>query len=331
MERFGRHPPRVSTLSVPGQLHHGCRSARRIDAAVRPGVTVISDDDELIGPLASPNHAGHRPDRPHSIVGADTHVHHERSSAEPIRQRQCASPFRRRLGTTDRLEEHAGVLPRERSADDRGQGSSFRSIDAGRGRGRGPSWRQRIARHEEVVHDAATLNVARRPPRSLGVDASFGKPVVGRIRIDEEASRAALLGGQCLESSVAVRHRIADESDGALDRDSDRLQTVVVFRIAASGIHNRCGDVAGGGVGVIGEPQLLRRRLGIDIAGHRLLTHRGAPCMRRHHFNRRLFRPRQQNVIRRHRHRFEPEGGELIPNVVGQLAVARRSRDVWSR
>src|SRR5207247_597706 len=73
---------------------------------------------------------------------------------------------------------------------------------------RGPAGGQRIARHEEVVHDAAALNVALGSPRSIRIRLPLLEPIVCRIGVDQDAGGAAPLGRQRLEAAIAVRHRI---------------------------------------------------------------------------------------------------------------------------
>ena len=104
---------------------------------------------------------------------------------------------------------------------------------AGHGR---PARRQRIARDAKVVDDAAALDVAVGPPRALRIDLALLEAIVGGIGVDEDAGGAALLGGQRLETAVAVRHRVADEDDLALHIDAALGEPVVVRRVAAAGV-----------------------------------------------------------------------------------------------
>ena len=221
------------------QLHQRRGPARRIDAAVDPRITMVADDHELIRERGAGDASGDRPDRTHRVVHLHPHADDGRPRADAIRDRQTSLPRGRRLGSLQRVEEHPRVSPRERRAHDLRQRHGVRGVDAPGAGHRRPARGQRIARHAEVVDDAAALDVAFRSPRAVGIGLALLEPIVCRIGVDEEARCAALLGRERLESAIAVRHRVPHEHDLALHVDAVAGQPVVVGRVAAAGIDDR--------------------------------------------------------------------------------------------
>ena len=77
-------------------------------------------------------------------------------------------------------------------------------------------------------------------------------------------------GGQRLEPAIAVRHRVADEHDLALDVDAVRCEPVVVFRVAAGRVDDRRVDFARLRVRVVVQHRLCRyrdrRRIGSSVS-----------------------------------------------------------------
>ena len=96
-----------------------------------------------------------------------------------------------------------------------------------------PAGRERIARHAEVVDDAAALDVAVGPPRTVRVGLAFLEAVFRGIGVDEDARRAALFRRERLEAAIAVRHRVADQDDLAAHVDAVIGEPGVVGRVAA--------------------------------------------------------------------------------------------------
>ena len=109
------------------------------------------------------------------------------------------------------------------------------------------------------------------PPRWMwlaGPHGPFGNTsplhiaVLLRIRIDDHRRRAFALGGQRLESAVAVRVRVADDDDLPFRIDAVLAEHVVVGRIAAVGVDHRRGDVARGGERQPRTADVALRRIG---------------------------------------------------------------------
>ena len=143
-----------------------------------------------------------------------------------------------------------------------GSETASAALDPPGARDRRPARRQRIAGHAEVVDDAAALDVALRSPRSVRIGRAFPEAVVRGIGIDQDAGRAVLLRRQRLEAAIAVRHRVADQHDLAFDVDAVLREPVVVGRVAAAGVDDRRGDVAGRRVGVVAAIPVSRAENG---------------------------------------------------------------------
>jgi hypothetical protein len=79
---------------------------------------------------------------------------------------------------------------------------------------------------------------------------------------------------------------------------------------------------------VIGEAGLFRRDLRVGIAVDWILAHRRAPRTRRHHFDRRLLGPWEQDFVRDELHVLEAERRELVARPFSQLSIARRPGEV---
>ena len=312
----------------PRQLHQRRGSARRIDAPVDPRVAMIADDDHVVRPLAAADHARDGPDRPDAIVGADSQARNRRSGPGTIGERQRTAPGWRHFRTVQRLENDARVLVRQGRADDPRERHGVRRRDPAGVRQRRPSGRQRVAGHEEVVHDAAALDVALGPPRTLRVHLAFHVPVVRGIGIDQDSCGAALLSGQRLESTVAVGHRVAHQRDLAAHVNPARREPVVLGRVAAAGVDDRRGDVARGRVGVVRKTGFLDADLRVRITRNRVLAHRRAPCFRRRQLHGHFFGPRQEHFVGGDRDLVESEVPKAVARPLGQLAIAIGAREV---
>jgi hypothetical protein len=116
----------------------------------------------------------------------------------------------------------------------------------------------RIARHAKVVDDASALNVALGTPRSVRIGRAFLEAIVGRVGVDQDAGGTALFRRQRLETTIAVRDRIAHEHDLAPDVDAALREPVVVVRVPAAGVNEWRGDIARRRIRVIRDAGVTR-------------------------------------------------------------------------
>ena len=69
--------------------------------------------------------------------------------------------------------------------------------------------------------------------------------------------------------------------------------------------------------------------LRVTVAGNGFFAHRRAPRSRRVISTRHLLRPRQQHLVRRDLDVVEAGATKLVARPLGELAIARRSGEVW--
>ncbi len=215
---------------------------------------------------------------------------------------------------------------RHRQRHDLGDRHGIRGVDPPRPVDRRPARGQRIAGHDVVVGDAATLQVAGRSPRTLGEHLAPVGAVFGRIGVDDHRRRALAFGGERLEAAVAVGIRVADDDDLARRIDAVLAQQRVVGRVAAVGVDDRRGHVARRREGRPGAADRRLRR--VRILGVGVLAQRRHVVARRHHFDLDAPRVRRQHVVTADGHVFEPLRPPLVGDVLGDLPGARRGRDV---
>ena len=90
------------------------------------------------------------------------------------------------------------------------------------------------------------LNVVFRSPGSVRKDLSFLISIFGGIAVNQYGGRTFPLSGERFEAAITIGIRVADQHDLAFDVDSILAQQFVVIGIAAMGVNNRRGDLAGG-------------------------------------------------------------------------------------
>ncbi len=138
-------------------------------------------------------------------------------------------------------------MPRKRECHDFGRGLGLLDRNALCAGNRRPARRLRVAGDNEVVSDGAALDVIFRAPGAVGIDCTFLVSVFGGIAVNQNCGRAFALGGERFESAIAVRIGIAHEDDFIFDADAVLAQQIVVFGIAAVGVDDGRGHVAGDG------------------------------------------------------------------------------------
>ena len=265
----------------------------RILGAVHPPVVVVAAHHPLIGLL------GPLDSRDHIVDGLEIPVERElemdlrRAGTDVIRNRQRAAPFDRRHRTAKRGQQRLRVAVRDRQHRDLGQALRILPIETLRVGGGPDAWRERIARPRrgEVEH-AAPLHTGRRSHRPLREHVVHEVAVVSRIRIDDAADRAVL--GRHLRLDTAPGVPIPRDHDGALHRDAQPIEPLVILGEPVVHVDERRGDVAVHRVGVIGR-QLLGFLPGRGIDGERGLLEAGHEPRRLHHLQHPLLRRRKEH------------------------------------
>ena len=126
---------------------------------------------------------------------------------------------------------------------------------------RRPARAQRIAGMNRHVHHAAALHALLRPERSLRIHVARVVAVVSRVRVDEAADRAVLVGDLGLDAAPSAA--VARQDDLALDVDVHLLQPLVVGRHAVVHVDDVARRVAVGRIGVEDRRRISIGRVGI--------------------------------------------------------------------
>ena len=130
----------------------------------------------------------------------------------------------------------------------------------------GPFGRRGVARPEREELDAPALDRRAGPERAVGIDVALGVAVVGRVGVDQDARRPALLGVADLQAAEELA--VADQDDLVLDVDPQLLEGGEVLGPAVVRVDDLPGDVARdavaveGGEGVGAGRVLVGRRAG---------------------------------------------------------------------
>ena len=309
-----------------GQFHHRCGAAAGVDAAEDPGVAVIAEHDPFVGQLRAANAAFDHVVGLSGIVHLDLHVHAHALAAEVILDGQPALPVVGGDRAVHISEQGLGVVPGKRQRHDLRNRNCFLDGNAlGAGNG-GPSGGERIAGHHEVVSDGAALNVILGAPGAVGSDFALLVSVFGGIAVNKDGGRAFALGGERLETAIAVGIRVAHEHYLAFDVDALLAEQIVVFGIAAVSVDERGSDLAGRGHATPcgADAFVLQAR----IAGDGQLAQDGAVMNGRNHFKRSGFWIAAVNVVAADDDVFEAFGAPLVGDVASQFVVARGAGDV---
>ena len=121
---------------------------------------------------------------------------------------------------------------------------------------------------------------------------------------------------------------MADEDDLAAHVDAARRQPVVVLGLAVAGVDDRGGDVAGLRIRVIGNAGVGVLHAGMGIAGDGFFPHRRAPRAWRGHLDADFLGPGEKDVMGRDGDLFEAGPLEALARPLGELAIARGTRQV---
>ena len=222
-----------------------------------------------------------------------------------------------------RLEQRLGVAPGDRHHRDLEDGLRLgdrQLLAAGLG---APAGRERIAGVDRHVHHAAALHAVLRAVRSDREHVALVEAVVLRIRIDQAADGAVLPRHLGLDAAPAAA--VAGQHDLPLHADAGLLELLVVGRHAEVHVDDLAGDLAVGGIGVVGRRLVLVERIGI-LRDRRLLDQHG-PAGRLHHLEPALARPRHVGLGHLDGG-VEAERLELLQRVLGDHLRTRAPGDV---
>ena len=242
---------------------------------------------------------------------------------------QRALPVRGRDRSAEVFEDRLCVAPRHRHRRNPRHRTRLVHWNSLRPVKRRPAGRQRVAGDDEVVGDGAALDVARRAPRAPREDVALAITVIHRVGVDDQRRNAAPFSFPGLETAIAVGVRVADDGDLAAGVDALCDQSVVVLGVAAVGVDDIRGDIAGARHPEIGEARADAVRVLVDLVA--VLRERRGPFQRLDHRHRHLFRPWQQHVVGVYLNTLEARTDELIVDVGGELGISGGGRRVGLR
>ncbi len=264
-----------------------------------------------------------------SAVHVDLDVQLCRAGADVVGDGERALPVRRCDRSAEVFEDRLRIAPGHRHGRNPRHRTRLVHWNSLRPVKRRPARRQRVAGDDEVVGDGAALDVTRRAPRTLREDVALAVAVIHRVGVDDQRRDAAPLGLPGLETTIAVGVRVADDGDLAAGVDALCDQSVVVLGVAAVGVDDVRGDVAGARHAEIGEV----RADSVRVLVHRVavLGERRGPLDRLDHRHRDLFRPRHEHIVAVHLNTLEARAGKLVAHVRGELEVPGGGRRVGLR
>src|SRR5208282_2842735 len=181
--------------------------------------------------------------------------------------RKAALPILGSFRAVHVLEEGLGVAPGNRQANNFWNRDGLLDGDALRSGNGGPAGRLRISRDHEIVGDGAVLDVAFGSPGAVGKHFAFSVAIFGRVRVNQQGADAETLRGEGLEAAIAVGIRVADEDDFAAHVDAVFTEHLVVLGVAAVGVDDRGGELAGSGESHVGGGDGGILRVGVGVVG----------------------------------------------------------------
>ncbi len=164
-----------------------------------------------------------------------------RAGTYVICDRQRAAPRFGRHRTIEGAKERKRVLIAYRQYRNALDRLCFADRQPARAGLRPPARRERIARMDRHVHDAAALHAVPRTHRSVRIYISHPVAVIARIGVENGADRA-MLGGQ-LGLDAAPRTSVLGDHDLAFDADTEAVEHPVVVRDAVVDEDQLTGDV----------------------------------------------------------------------------------------
>ena len=177
---------------------------------------------------------------------------------------------------------------------------------------------------EEILHRPA-LHAGLRTPRAEGIRVAFEVAVILRVRVDEHADCAALLGEVDLDAAEVAA--VADDDDLAVQIDVVGVELIEVFEAAVVGVDHLAGHITRAGRAIEGhhDAGIVLARIALHMlaggAGHQLL----ACCVEGLHAD--DFGPVEQHAVG-HDLGFEAVGAKLLGNIERGLVVFGRGGHV---
>ncbi len=293
-----QRPPRAEALFRKGADRlglgeQGDHPRHRVGGAVHPGIMVIAAHDPLVGELAARQHGDHVVDRLEAPVERQLQVNAGRPRPHPIRQRQRATPGRRRHRAGERREQRLGIAGGDRQHGNLGQNVGLGERQAHGVLRRADTGGERIAGMKRHVGHRTALHRIARAPAALWPRVALGVAVFGRVREDQTADGAVLRRDLGLDAApgtaVARQHDLPSDIDAAL------RELLIVLRQAVVDVDQVGLDVAVDRVDVVAGQLLLlltRRR----IVGERTLVEPGTEAGRRDELERAQLRRREEDV-----------------------------------
>ena len=227
---------------------------------------VVTEDHPLIGARSPGN--GHHDVVKRTVLPLERqfHVQLRRARTQVIRHRQRAAPLCRGDGPPQLLKNRQCVTIGNRQHGNLEDGLRIFAAILPAAGFTAPTRRDRIARMDRHVHDAAALRAELRTIRSCRIDVASEVAIVFRVGIDQATDGAVLVRDLGLDATPAGA--VARQYDLPFYADAELLQALEVGRHAVVHVNHFARDVAVTGVGVIKRRLVARVRI---FRQHRLL------------------------------------------------------------
>ncbi len=260
MVRSGLQPVLRQGAERLGLFHQHSLARERILRPEDPAVAVVSAHHPLVWMFC----ARHDGDDVIERLLVPVRLHHQvrrnAGSAHVIGDRQRAAPTLGRDRSFQGVQEVQGVAIADRDHRDLQDRLGLADGDARRAFHGPDPRRERIAGlHRDVLHGAA-LDPAIRTERALRIGVARSIAVVGRVRINDAAHRAVLIGELGLEPSPA--NPVPGDHDLALHIQPQALKGFIVRWHAVVQVDQRSRHIAVRAIGHIARQTagLVRRR-----------------------------------------------------------------------
>ena len=249
---------RVPALAMQGTEHarllqHGRETRYRVVGAVDPRVMVVAANHPLISKLRAGEPRDHVVDGLDIPVGRHLQVHAGRARPHVIVDGQCPAPLSGRFRPLQCLQQRQriGIGDRQhRNARERARVLQGQAFGVG---GCSHAGRQGIARILGV-HDTAALHATLSPPAAGRKLFAREIAVAPGVRIDDATDGTVL--GRHLGLDAAPAVAVARNDNGALHRDAQPVEHLVVVAVAVVDVDQWRRDITVRRVGVVGG-QLL--------------------------------------------------------------------------
>ncbi len=213
---------------------------------------MIAEDHELLGLLATADHADDAAHRLDALIVRDVHLERHRAGPDAVGDRHPALPVVRCDWSAHVLQDGDGIALVERHRRDARQLLvAHRAFGPAAVRLLLPVERERLALAEPVVEDRAPLDVRIRAPGAVRVHRAQARAVLGGIRVDDRARGAAPLGLVHLVAAVRIGVRVPHQHDLALQVDAHAVEELEVLGAAAVRVHDLGAHLSRGRIAVV--------------------------------------------------------------------------------